>query len=355
MWGEMLPSNRAVISGVITDEKGNPKSYANVVVEQEGQEIAETWTDASGNYRISVHPVKGSYDLSATHGTLGYRSSGLRLRQGERTTLNLQLKESLSISGTLMMLDNQTPHAGVMVQAVRAVSDDKGEPIVVATVISDDNGKYQFVNLKPGQYQIRCYTTDGYIYYNRQYLDGMTWTKTRDNRLFQISSSGKVQLQVEPEQMFSGVDFHFARFKNGTWKHYTLLDGLAGDTVLAIEREPSGAMWFGTQNGVSRYDGKTFVNFTTEDGLAGNNVRAIHCDADRVIWFGTYGGVSRYDGTRFVNFTTAEGLAHNRVLAIQSEPDGVIWFGTGHSLKGGGGGVSRYDGENWVTFTNKDG
>ncbi|MFC1712368.1 two-component regulator propeller domain-containing protein [Candidatus Poribacteria bacterium] len=32
------------------------------------------------------------------------------------------------------------------------------------------------------------------------------------------------------------------------------------------------------------------------DGLAGNNVWSIHRDPDGILWFGTDAGVSRYDG-----------------------------------------------------------
>jgi protocatechuate 3,4-dioxygenase beta subunit len=34
--------------------------------------------------------------------------------------------------------------------------------------LSDEGGKYRFVNLKPGQYQLRCYTLGGYLYYGER-------------------------------------------------------------------------------------------------------------------------------------------------------------------------------------------
>ena len=79
------------------------------------------------------------------------------------------------------MLDDKTPHVAVVVQAVipgpplspqiwgdkggRRGTRGEGEPTVVATTLSDENGKYQFINLKPGRYQIRCYTLNGSVYY----------------------------------------------------------------------------------------------------------------------------------------------------------------------------------------------
>ena len=63
-------------------------------------------------------------------------------------------EDHVSIEGTLLMLDDRTPHVAVPVQAMC-----DGE--VVATVLSDEAGKYQFINLKPGPYQLRCQVLGG--------------------------------------------------------------------------------------------------------------------------------------------------------------------------------------------------
>ena len=73
--------------------------------------------------------------------------------------------EQVSISGTLLMLDDKTPHVAVVVQVVTPASGGRDEPTVVATTLSDDSGRYQFQNLKQGRYQVRCYTLKGYVYY----------------------------------------------------------------------------------------------------------------------------------------------------------------------------------------------
>ncbi len=75
--------------------------------------------------------------------------------------------------------------------------------------------------------------------------------------------------------------------------NFTTKDGLADNNVNAVCRDADGAMWFGTQGGVSQYDGKDFVNFTVKDGLADKHVTAMDCDLNGVMWIGTEGGVSR--------------------------------------------------------------
>ena len=96
-----------------------------------------------------------------------------------------------SIQGTLLMCDDTTPHVAVHVQAIR-----DGE--VVGNTLSDEKGNYQFTDLQPGRYQVRCYTLNGYIYFQ----NGAT-------------------LRVERGKPLSNIDFRLAPFKRGTWKTYT--------------------------------------------------------------------------------------------------------------------------------------
>ncbi len=60
------------------------------------------------------------------------------------------------IEGTLLMLDDRTPHVAVPVQTIL-----DGE--VVTTVLSDELGRYKLADLKPGDYQVRCQVMDGYM------------------------------------------------------------------------------------------------------------------------------------------------------------------------------------------------
>jgi len=240
------------------------------------------------------------------------------------------MEEAISIEGTLLMLDDATPHVAVPVQAMQ---DGKA----VVTALSDGSGKYRFVNLKRGRYQVRCHVLDDYVYYG----EGGSTVDDESRAVF---------LQIKPGLTRDNIDFRFAPFKKGTWRTYTTLDGLAHNAAGRIYRDPDGIMWFGTEGGgISRYDGKKFSNLTTKDGLAGKIVWAIHRDPDGIMWFGLTGGLSRYDGKEFRNFTTENGLPSNVVFAIHRDPDGIMWFGTEY------GGVSRYDGKEFRNFTTEDG
>ena len=170
-------------------------------------------------------------------------------------------EDHVSIEGTLLMLDDVTPHVAVPVQVIW---DGK----VMSTVLSDERGRYQFVNLKPGQYQLRCHVLGGYVYYksSSQTLDPTSY-ELHDTESA-IEENVADVLKLESGRSLQGINFQLAPFKRGTWRNYDTLDGLVHNDVNSIHRDPDGVMWFGTKGGgVSRYDGKEFINLTTEDGL----------------------------------------------------------------------------------------
>ncbi len=58
-----------------------------------------------------------------------------------------QDNEVVSISGTLLMLDDKTPSVACVVQVVKPTADGD-EPTVIATTLSNENGKYQFTHFQ---------------------------------------------------------------------------------------------------------------------------------------------------------------------------------------------------------------
>ncbi len=326
--GELIMPS--VLTGVVVDESGGPIPNASVRLERNETEIARVEADTSGKYRITVvDHARGLYDLSALKNDLGTWRTGIRLVSGEEQTVNLTLKSAISISGTILMLDGVTPHVAVPVEAIRSGRK-------VAGTLTDERGKYRFVNLKPGQYQVRCQVLGGYVFYGEE------------------KAGVPISLQIQPDKPLRNADLHIAAFKKGIFRTYNRIDGLSHHTVQDIYCDSEGVMWFGTRVGISRYDGQRFVNLTTEDGLAHNEVHVIHGKPDGTIWIGTKGGISRYDGRSFTNFTTKDGLAHNYVTAIHRDSRGYLWFGTGwFDLYGAG--VSRYDGREFTNLTAEDG
>ncbi|OYU77752.1 MAG: hypothetical protein CFE45_30380 [Burkholderiales bacterium PBB5] len=99
--------------------------------------------------------------------------------------------------------------------------------------------------------------------------------------------------------------------------------------VFSILAARDGSVWAGTWGGgAARWDGKAWVNLTTQDGLAGNIVYSVAQGADGALWFGTNNGLSRWDGQAFKNIGMAEGLLERNVYAVAIAPNGDVWAGT---------------------------
>ena len=91
--------------------------------------------------------------------------------------------------------------------------------------------------------------------------------------------------------------------RTGTWRTYSIADGLAGMRVEHIVEDSEGYLWFATwNNGVSRFDGDEFQNFTRRDGLISDSVYFVSQDSQSRLWFGTLNGLCWYDGDRVPPF-----------------------------------------------------
>ncbi len=126
------------------------------------------------------------------------------------------------------------------------------------------------------------------------------------------------------------------KFKNGNFTVYDEEDGLAGNTVLALEEAQDGAIWFATYGGVSRYKNETFTNFTIEDGLPHNRVMDIAITASGAVWFSTFGGIAKLEDGNITAITVGDGLPDEVGYFIIEGKPGILWIGTNE-------GVVRFD------------
>ncbi|MBI1923102.1 carboxypeptidase regulatory-like domain-containing protein [Candidatus Poribacteria bacterium] len=120
-WGITMrahPPAYGPVFGTATDEAGVPIPGAFIRLEERGVEISHTLTNGTGNYRFSIYPISGRYDLSGVAGEKGDWQRDISLRPGERRRMNLTLRTSV-LSGRLLTLDGKTPHVAVPVEAVR--------------------------------------------------------------------------------------------------------------------------------------------------------------------------------------------------------------------------------------------
>ncbi len=157
-------------------------------------------------------------------------------------------------------------------------------------------------------------------------------------------------IQFDPQGNFwIGTDAGVMKFNSSGWVTFDKTQGLVCDTVNSIYIEGNGTKWFGTSNGVSRFTATGWKNYTTADGLANNQIRGIQVDGLGNKWFGTNGGgVSELSGNTWVSYTTATGLVSDSVRNIRLDNQGNLWVATNA-------GLSVFNGNIWKTMTAVDG
>jgi ligand-binding sensor domain-containing protein len=174
-----------------------------------------------------------------------------------------------------------------------------------------------------------------------------------------------------------------SRFRDGQWKTFFPMHGLADYWVYCFASQKDGTLWIGTWAGANKVDPKTgkFTTYVRE--LINEWVYGLGVDSKDRVWFGTEGGVTMFDGKAWKSWTHADGLGApnteqlsfsantglgtrsrhdlatasegratynpNYVFAIHLARDDTVWAGTW------GGGVSRFDGQRWRNLTVADG
>ncbi|MGJ8697405.1 MAG: two-component regulator propeller domain-containing protein [Verrucomicrobiaceae bacterium] len=117
-------------------------------------------------------------------------------------------------------------------------------------------------------------------------------------------------------------------------RSWTTGDGLAHNSVLAIEQTDDGFLWVGTRGGLARFDGVNFETLGISDGLEGVDIAALSKDEDGGLWIGTFGGgLGRMKDGKLRTLTTEDGLAHNSVLILESARNGGVWVGSSGGLQ----------------------
>ena len=345
----------AFLQGEVRDAQGLPAPNVLLRLRPAVTPDVVVSTDGQGRYHLPVWPQPGQYELWAVRGEADAYRPSLELRPGVQE-FDFHLQPAWTVSGRALALDQTTPHQALVVQLVEAAGTR-----IAATVLSSNDGQFEFIHLKPAPYRLRAYAGDRWI-----------------------TNRGMIDVLDRPVK----VDFVLSRFKRGTWRTFSESEGMPAHTVLAASPGTDGSVWLGTSGGAARFDGAEFHNFSTADGLIDDRVTCILQDPKGILWFGTYAGVSRYDpsavGTKWTRYSlqitnseagssgglpgvhslveTREGrvwvvattgvfrfedgdfhpvalptdLLDPREMALDSK--GILWLGTGQS------GLWRYDG-----------
>ncbi|MBI4662638.1 MAG: hypothetical protein HY735_27815, partial [Verrucomicrobia bacterium] len=348
-----LPSNRAVAELKVTGR--DQRSVADAVAQfyAKGAEVVRMKTDQSGKVEARLYPLAEEYDLRVTAGEMGAWLFGVSFRPGERRKIEVVLKDGLSVSGQTLAMDG-SPQTEIVVQALsenarsaalplrrestaeqlRPAEDGKIRsllplPAFSETVLTDTNGFFRFVNLRPGQYRLLCQGPNGFV--DPEAIQGTNPSVSRT-------------IAVEAGQTYQGVRFVSPESKKGVSKNYRIPKGLSDVTALTLHRTGDGVLWIGTDDSLLfSFDGFEFTM-----NASSPEIFALEHAVDGTLWVGTSRGISRHVAGRTEVFSPGKTLVRNVVGAIHADSDGTVWFATD-------GGLAKFDGRRFVTFTIKDG
>ncbi|MFC1569965.1 two-component regulator propeller domain-containing protein, partial [bacterium] len=142
--------------------------------------------------------------------------------------------------------------------------------------------------------------------------------------------------------LFTNVDFA----RPLEFQHLTTVHGLSDNSVLCVQQDHRGFMWFGTQNGLNQFDGYQYRVFQHDPldsvSISANQVNCILEDQEGFLWIGTdVGGLNCYSH-RFNTFThyrfqpdDSTSLSDDFVSSLFQDSQGRFWIGTSS-------GVSQY-------------
>eukprot|EP00124_Ichthyophonus_hoferi_P001002 Ihof_evm14s44 gene=Ihof_evmTU14s44 len=152
----LKPRPKTEICGTITKD-GTPLGDVTVILTNSaGEEVGTTKTDASGDY-VFPKVNAGTYTVTVDKSTLP--AATVTVKWGEIVEIDFKYKSgSASIGPNTVFIDNNGDEMfddgdkvlpGVTVNLL----DSTGK--IVATTKTDDNGKYEFTNITPGQYTVK--------------------------------------------------------------------------------------------------------------------------------------------------------------------------------------------------------
>ena len=97
------------LKGKVTDETGQPVSFANIVLEKGGTMVGGATSDFDGNYDINPIPP-GTYDLKATFvGYNNYVLNGIIIPANKITDWNIKMTSGAISLTEVTVIDYEVP------------------------------------------------------------------------------------------------------------------------------------------------------------------------------------------------------------------------------------------------------
>lgn len=118
---------------------------------------------------------------------------------------------------------------------------------------------------------------------------------------------------------------------DGSYRRFTVQNGLPGDRVGAWYQDRDNGVWLGVdRGGLVRLAKKRFQVIGAADGLPACPVLSVCQDSNNTVWFGTTaGGLFGYKDGKLSNYPVSGAAAANLVYSIYPQDNGNLWLSAG--------------------------
>jgi len=124
-------------------------------------------------------------------------------------------------------------------------------------------------------------------------LSGSTFTiYNKDSRGTEIKKINAIIDGMYGNLIFGSMEKGVYIFKDNVFSLYPIKD-IEDIQVVAMEEDPDGNLWIGTENGLFKVNGSKITRYTRAEGLSNDKVRVILKDSEKNLWIGTDNGLNR--------------------------------------------------------------
>jgi ligand-binding sensor domain-containing protein len=116
------------------------------------------------------------------------------------------------------------------------------------------------------------------------------------------------------------------------FKNYSVESGLPFVQVSCMFQQKNGYLWSGGYGGVCRFDGKSFFIINPKKGLIDHNVNAIAEDATGAVFVGTNKGLSVIKSNKIYNYKKESGLTNPYITSLCNGYHHSMYLGTKKGL-----------------------
>ncbi len=323
-----LPENTprpGLLEGRVTDPDGNPLAGAQLVVStreflhSRGTGALPPWTsigvtDAEGRYRLAAFVPGGVLGLGGRleSSDLGGGRMDIELQPGERQEVDLEMRGTAVIAGTLLSMDS-TPLAHVKIGLAKPRSSPGDAPeFVRSPVTTGENGEFQFNRTYPaGRYELLAHTMRG-----------------------PVSLTGGQLIDYDAANTSTGETYHLAPLRRGRWRSFGTAEGLPGNSVNAVLPWDDDSVWVGTDEGLARFDGQVFVPWDAPESFRAASVFDLRRDPQGFLWACMARGLARFDGDHWDWLYSSKNGLPNDFAALTAAWDtaGQLWVGSASGL-----------------------